>query len=111
MAQGQPAEGRDRAGPTPGPWRAETVRHSDSVWLVGPDDGAIAYLATVRDPDVDLKNAELIVRAVNNFDDLVAVCSEILTGLDRITPMGKWRQIDEWKDKARAVLARAEGRT
>lgn len=41
--------------------------------------------------------------------DLYEACVEILDGLEQITPMGKWRLIDEWKMKARVALAKARG--
>ena len=90
---------------TPGPWSADT-------W---PDGKGLAFV--IKEKGNEAEDDDILCALSNHADarliaaapELYEACAEILDGLDAITPMGKWRLIDEWSAKARAALAKARG--
>lgn len=66
---------------TPRPWKAECLS-PNNVWInsIADDRGPMPLARTLNGSN-DIYDADLIVRAVNNFDALLEACKEALHGL------------------------------
>ena len=95
---------------TPRPWmqgEANDIWSADRKYRIGT-----TIMAMRRASQEDLANAELIVRAVNAHDDLVAACREALEAFEeeidretRLKSMRSWHA----RDLCEAALRKARG--
>lgn len=101
---------------TPRPWRIEgpddfgdyNILHNEGKWAIG------AVVSNLNPPELVRANAELIVRAVNNHDKLVAALERIIAA-NKDFCKSMW---DGWEgdplsdacDAAAAVLAEVRGK-
>ena len=113
---------------TPTPWKFDNTRGCRSIkgGKIGSSKQAryteVACTVGLSNDDRDRANAELIVRAVNAHDSLVAALETTERGYDRLRAMAKCFGVsEEWNrdevlevaesvlEKCRAALALAKG--
>lgn len=103
---------------TPTPWRVE---HSPALIRLNLDeflnshslrvtaDGCASVYGIIPQGVVSAADAELIVRAVNNFDGLLEACRAALAAFDYCENGGIRNEMEAVK-KLRAAIAKAEGK-
>ena len=91
---------------TPVPWVAI---QNDHYWEIQSEDGQVGDCCASKfmssGKDVGAANAEFIVRAVNNFDSLVAALARAGSYLEHD------ERVPELRAMIDAALAKADGRT
>jgi hypothetical protein len=100
---------------TPRPWKRH-ARNRHHMIVETPENGVRKLIASVAThtgtftPEEWDENAELIVRAVNNYDALVAALAEMLTShsMDNVGLEASKRRLAA-KQLARDALAKAHG--
>ena len=97
-------------------------KHTPLPWRVGPTNGG-RFIAALKEKcvcefpsggvifgKVDAANRDLVLRAVNCHDDLVAACTEIVRVLDALgwaNVAGDWPVVTEACGLARAAIKKS----